>query len=311
MRRLNVNFILGIYLGIVVWWFSLYISGTKDTSIINGFSAVWGVLGTIFAVILFAKTYSIIFKTFNFRLCLSLMFILFGFILWTLGNNLWISYNIFLGIDIPFPSTPDILFICSYPFVLFGVLINFTSINKFNYFRIIISKIVLLFAFILAFFGVLYYLKSDTELLKNIINIYYICFDVVTMFFLIILFIKESLSTLIEVEYSSSLVLAFLSVLFYILADASFYFLTSINSYSNAGIADLFYVISNLFMLMLSIKLLRFLYPPFKSEYLFLGPNCLIQLPYVRQMSLNCIQKILIINMSVILIIIVSVKHLF
>src|SRR6185503_17360645 len=90
--RYYINFMVGLYLAILVWWLSLFISGSKDGILVNFFSAAWTCIVLVFSVISTIGIFKM--KRFirDYNLLTGLVLISFGSLIWCLGNSLWIIY---------------------------------------------------------------------------------------------------------------------------------------------------------------------------------------------------------------------------
>lgn len=294
MRRLNVNFILGIYLGIIVWWFSLYISGTKDIAVINGFSAVWTVITIVISFYAIIHIYKIRTLITNNRFIVSILFIALGLLLWCLGNFIWVIYNIVFHVSLPFPSYADVLFLGCLPFLLIGTydFFNAEINNIYNINLHIANRAVMAVLCAAGVLSIAFYAKYDLILLRFVINMLFVSFDIMILSLVLSPWILVVLTNK-RFRYGVGNLVLLIGTVCLFISDVGFFYGTSNNTYSNGGIVDLFYLS---FTFMLGIGLLFIInecYPPFTNDYAGFGANYLIKISYFRQISLNCAMRVL------------------
>ena len=114
------TFIFIVFLGLTIWWILLFISGSKTGFPNYLFGAVYGPLMSFIGAIIGLKislswggTKSILGKTI-FALSVGLLASFFGQVVFS-------YYNIFLKVEIPYPSVADIGFFANIPMYLYAM----------------------------------------------------------------------------------------------------------------------------------------------------------------------------------------------
>lgn len=289
MRRLNVNFILGIYLGIIVWWFSLYISGTKDTAVINGFSAVWTAVCAILDVYLVISVINVRKYMNNIYLASSLLFLSLGLTTWCLGNVIWVYYNVVYKIELPFPSYADIMFLGCLPLLLVGVydLIMYRKYVCVNYSAHIFKRFIAVLLTLFSLFMVFTIFNKDAFTLRVVFNTIFVFMDLVILSILISpVLLKLFFGGFAHFTLGKFIML--FSLLSLLISDIGFFVGTSTGTYYNACFVDLFFLTAQFIGIVAVMYMIKEFYPPFYGSHAGTGANYLIQLPYLRQVSLNC-----------------------
>ncbi len=287
--RNSTTLLVGIYVAVLVWWFALNFSGVREGSAITSFSLYWSVCSTIFTFVTLIFLQKLKRKVQK-SIVHDLLSINLGLILWCVGNIVWVYYNLFLGIEVPFPSFADILFLSSYPFVLVGLLssnffqVNIGAVKN----RVITQPTALLFFYIVTFLIIISF-NHNLFSLRTIINVIYIVYDILIVSLLVssLLLRWRCLSSLHPVVVVPVLLLL-MGQVFELLADVGFFTLTTLNYYHNGGIVDFFFFSYVVFCNLGLIYFVRALHPPFSNLGEAAGPSYLIQLPYLKQFSLNC-----------------------
>ena len=108
-----------VYVALVLWWVLMFLNGNSNESHNYMFAisfAIVPLLGGIFGFANSAK-----WGMLKSSLGKGLFFISLGLITWALGQIIFSYYNIFLNVEIPYPSVADASFILSWPLWGIGV----------------------------------------------------------------------------------------------------------------------------------------------------------------------------------------------
>ncbi len=287
----SLTFLTGLYVAVLVWWLSIYLSGSREGLMINIFGLFWTVASLLFSLL---NVYFCI-RNNKYRpsdkLNLGLLIVNLGLFIWNLGNTSWVLLGIFLKIDIPFPSVADSMFLLSYSFYIVGYFSILISNNSRSSARGTFSflKVMLLILIVFSICVVpLVLVRSDLLLLRFCLNLLYVSLDVITLS----LFISLCIFVLLKKKFNrdafgAHFIVLLLSVVFELIADVGFFIGTSENSYMNGGVVDLFFLSYSLVKNIGSLLFLRSIAPPSLQGTAAYGPNFLIQLPYLKQVSLN------------------------
>jgi hypothetical protein len=120
----------------------------------------------------------------NFAFVSSTRWLVFGFLLWFLGEATYTTYALFFGIAIPYPSLADFFWLSGYPFVLVGMI---TFLRQFR-FALNRRTVALAFSISIAVTGlivvslVLPVISSSADLMENIVGLAYPIVDVTLLF---------------------------------------------------------------------------------------------------------------------------------
>lgn len=293
MRKFNINFIVGVYFGIVVWWLSLYLSGTKDASVINGFSAVWTIVALFVSFYTLLQISRIRTLVTNNRFIISILFLALGLSIWCFGNLIWVVYNTVLNVSIPFPSYADVLFLGCLPFLLVGSYDFFNSEvnNIYNVELNIAKRLVIVAMSVSCILSVAFFVKEDAILLRFVINMFFVIFDILILSFILAPWILVVVTNKRFRYNVGSLILLF-GVVSLLVSDVGFFYGTSNNIYINGGVVDLFYMSFTFIFGIALLIIIKEFYPPFANDYAGFGANYLVKISYLRQVSLNCISGI-------------------
>src|SRR3989344_1029527 len=113
----TIKFLITYYSVIVLWWLSLYITQSVNNLSNYLFAFCFGLIpifGGVFGVVNSNKWGSV--KSF---LGKGLLFLSLGLITWGIGQVIFSFYNLFLNVEVPYPSVADASFILSWP--LWGI----------------------------------------------------------------------------------------------------------------------------------------------------------------------------------------------
>ncbi len=102
-----------------IWWISIFVSGLKETSQNYLFAATYGLIciwGAGWGFIISKK-----WGGFSSVLGRSLIFLSLGLLAQEFGQLVFSYYNVFLHVEVPYPSVADIGFFGTIPFYIYGI----------------------------------------------------------------------------------------------------------------------------------------------------------------------------------------------
>lgn len=107
------------YVGLVIWWFTIFIRGIAETTENYLYSLIYGLIPLIWGLI--GLRNSLYWGGIRSLLGKSITFLSLGLLAWALGNLVWAYYNLILKIAVPYPSPADFIFILSFPLWAIGI----------------------------------------------------------------------------------------------------------------------------------------------------------------------------------------------
>lgn len=99
----------------VLWWVSITLHGMRGTFE----NYIWE--APMILIPISAGIYSFLIAKQNQKNSLALRWLSIGLIVWGLGTLLFLIYNVFLHIEVPYPSLADVLYISAFVFLLIGL----------------------------------------------------------------------------------------------------------------------------------------------------------------------------------------------
>lgn len=255
---MRINFYQKICLAftgiLVVFWFFLFFTGTKEGFYNYLYSFLFGLTPLIGGVV--AMINSRIWGGFKSAVGKAVFFIGLGIFCWGFGEAIWSYYNFFLGIPAPYPSLADIGFAPSIFFYGLGAIYlskatgaKFGLRNKFAKVFVAFAPILLLavsyYLFVvIARGGVL--VPPDETLVKTFFDITYPLGDFVA---LTISVIVSGLSfKYLGGRYVLDIVSILLGLAVMTVADAVFSYTTTVETYYNADFGDLLLTLGLFFL---------------------------------------------------------------
>jgi hypothetical protein len=182
----------------------------------------------------------------------------FGLISWGIGEIAWDYYINVLMIELPYPSYADIPYSLMYPMTVVGILsvimqIRGKGYKTLKYMGIISIFLSLVFYFLIIRYGVTIF--SSVDSLKSFFDATYIGWDLLLLISTIILggFAILSPKRNTSVPTGAILVLS-LSMLFMLIADTFFAYLTNLDLYSDGNFIDICYLFSAFLLAHSTIK---------------------------------------------------------
>lgn len=109
----SAAFLTGFYIALLVWWSCIFFFQLKDLVINDAFAFAYGLIA-LFGGLLGLRQ-SNRWGLFKSALGKALFFLSLGLITWSIGEFIWSYYNIFLEVEVPYPSWADASFILSWP----------------------------------------------------------------------------------------------------------------------------------------------------------------------------------------------------
>ncbi len=249
--RLNVknSFLLGYEFVMIIFWIGLQASGIKDLPI----SLYWGIginfipfFGGLFGL------YTARHWGFKSAVGKGILYLSSGLLSWSAGNWIWSYYNFFHHVDVPYPSLADIGYIAAVPLWVAGILHLSKATGAKIGLRKIGGRIYLVFLPIAASIFSYYFLFviargsvfdwNPSNMLKLFFDLAYPIGDwvILTQAFLIWGLSFKYLGGLYK--WPVFIVLFGFMALFF--ADFSFSYTTTLSTYYNGNISDLFFTIA-------------------------------------------------------------------
>lgn len=176
----------------------------------------------------------------------AVFFISVGLFLWGSGNLVWAYYNFFLNTSIPYPSLADLFYFPGY-FLWFIAIIYLARATGMK-FSLIQSKnrfylfIVPFFIMTFSYYFLLVVIKrnfSSTEFLKTVLDLYYPSIDIINLTVASIILILSV--NFFGGKYKFSLFCILSGFISMYIADFTLAYTTSVNTYYNASVSDLFF----------------------------------------------------------------------
>lgn len=127
----SAAFILGFYVALIVWWLTIFFSGTKDSTYNLAFAFAYGLIPLFGGClgILEARHWGMLKSAMG----KALIFFSSGLITWGLGEMVWSYYTLVLHVEIPYPSLADAVWIFSWPLWSIGIFfLSFATGAKFS-----------------------------------------------------------------------------------------------------------------------------------------------------------------------------------
>lgn len=178
-----------------------------------------------------------------------LLFNALGLFTWATGSIIWIYYNVFLGIAVPFPGWPDLAYIFVNPFFIigFGLLGYIVALRnqqnqvqqKLYFFFVPVCMALVTFYFI-------YTLGRGVgggveNTLGMLLNFYYTGGDIVSL--VILMLVSGTAFNYLGERLRLPFTLLVSSIMASYIADTLFAYTTSVGTYVNGGITDFFYAL--------------------------------------------------------------------
>lgn len=259
-RRAFIFFLSAAYIFFLGWFFKLYMTGQTEGSenLLTNFYGIIPLAGGLYGLSLARYWGWWTSAVGRAMICLSL-----GLVTWGIGILIWIFYNFVLKVEVPYPSWADAAFIISWPLWGFGAayLSRATGAQfglrklggKINLFLVPLAIIALSYYFlvVVARGGTLVELSGEG--FKIFFDLAYPIGDVVIL----------TLATLIYGlsyryfggKYRQAIYLILAAFILNYLADFTFSYTTTIETYYNGSLADVLFA-TTMFVFSLGIALL-------------------------------------------------------
>lgn len=240
------SFLAGYFIGLVVWWLSIFFSGKTDDPSNLWFALAYGILpifGSVFGFI-YAEKWGFWKSTIGKAIILFSL----GLLTWGIGELIWSYYNLILHVEIPYPSWADASFIISWPLWAIGMYyLSFATGAKYGLKEKIGQFQLFLFPVICA--SVSYYLlvtiarQGSFEIaggpLKIFFDLAYPLGDVIIITLSLIIF---GLSfKYLGGRYKWAVLVTFLGFVLNYFADFGFSYTTTVGTFHNGNWVDLLF----------------------------------------------------------------------
>ncbi len=240
----SVTIFVSLYLLILLCWDAILFLNPEKTTLFNywfnaGYGLIYlftGILGIIYAKRIGLS--SVFGKAFT--------FIGGSLISYSIGQFIWLFYNLFSDVEVPYPSAADIFYLLFYVFIFIGFIFLLNTFKKsitkqMLYQLMIIVPIVFIFSLAFIFRP---NLSSDLSFWEKTFNIIYPVSD--TLFLCIILIMMR-----ISGGYLKSTILFFAAAsIMQLIGDFLFSYYTVNGTYWNGNIVDLVFMISSYLFLL-------------------------------------------------------------
>ncbi len=124
MKKIAVNFYSGIiitfFILMVLGWISINLNHLQNTNINYIYGAALGLLPFLAAIFGFENSKK--WGWLRSSLGKSLFFLSLGLLTWGIGTLVFAYYNIFLQVEVPYPSLADVFYILSWPLWAIGIM---------------------------------------------------------------------------------------------------------------------------------------------------------------------------------------------
>lgn len=241
------SFLLGYVFVMCIFWAGLQASGIKNLTI----NLIWGI------GINFIPLFGGVFGLFTARrwglrgaVGKGVFYLSSGLLSWSAGNWIWSYYNFFHNVNVPYPSLADIGYITAVPLWMAGIFFLSKATGAKIGLRKIGGSLYIIFLPIIAAIFSYYFLYviarnssfdwSDSSMLKIFFDIAYPVGDwiILTQAFLIWGLSLKYLGG----RYRWPVFITLFGFVAMFFADFSFSYMTTLNTYYNGSISDLFFV---------------------------------------------------------------------
>lgn len=234
----RISFFVSLYLLVLlIWSVTLFLNPDKTTLLNYWFNAGYGVMFLVAGVvgIVYAKSIgwsSVIGK--------ALTFIGAGLVSYAFAQFLWLYYNLFSSIEVPYPSIADIFFLLFYVLVVIGF-ISLLNIFKLSITKEKIVQSVLLLPVVLAISLIFVFkpdLSTDLSFLGKALNIAYpVCDTLILYIILVMLRVSGG-------YFKSTTYFFAVSGVVLLIGDFLFTYRSAKEIYWNGDVSDLVFLIS-------------------------------------------------------------------
>lgn len=257
--NMSTKFLAGFYFLLVLWWLVIFFLGLQDTIqnflfglVLSFIPFLGGVLG-----ISLSRKWGFLSSTIG----KSLFFLSAGLITWGIGTIIFAYYNLFLDIDVPYPSLADVAYIVSWPLWAIGIINLFHATGAKFQLRKVRGKILFFFipAIVILVSSYLLFIVArggevvSSEGIKLFFDLAYPIGDITILTLAVLLF---SLSfNYLGGKYKTPILLILGGFVLNYIADFSFSYTTTIGTFFVANWIDLLFA-STMFVLSLGVNLL-------------------------------------------------------
>ncbi len=243
---INRKVLIFFYVLVIIWWFTIFIRGIRETNENYAFSLLYTIIPLIWGMIGFvnARRWGGL-KSSAGR---AIYFLSMGILAWGIGNLIFAYYNLVLRVPVPYPSVADVFFILIYPLSAIGIVFLFRVTGAYFALRSLLGKIAI-FIIPLCLSLLSYYLlvvvarggaiTYEGNLLKLILDVAYPIGDIVVISLTIIVY---GLSVkLLGGIFRMPVVLILIGFISNYFADFLFSYTTTTGTYFVGLWVDLFY----------------------------------------------------------------------
>lgn len=294
--RNSLTFLTGLYLAVLVWWLSIFLSGSTGGSLNAFFSLFWGLFIVLGALLLIYLIVSHVKYRFKINIKYSLIAILLGVSCWGVGNVIWALFSLLSFIEMPFPSIADAAFVLSYPLLFIGMLgVFFPKLHRprVNFLHILTNWGFLLLLFLtfplvsIILFSINYSdFREVLHMIKLILNIYYVGYDILIVAVGLYSVVFRKFMSFAGFDYVSGPLILFTSSVVLLFSDCLFFIYSMQSTYFNGSYVDMLFVTSFFGVLISMFKIISNEFPMTLVEDTH-NTVFVIRMTYLKEVGLN------------------------
>lgn len=261
-KSINIygKIVIAIFIGMVAWWLFITFNSYQNTTNNFLYGAVLGLLPIVSSIFGFINAK----KWGGFRSVMgrAVTFLSVGLLTWGIGTLVFAYYNIFLNVEVPYPSIADAFYIISWPLWIVSM-VNFSKATGVKFQLKRISGRLAFFIIPLITIGISYYVliviarggivSSFEGLLKTFFDLAYPIGDVAIL--TIALLIYGLSFNYLGGRFKWSIVITLVGFFMNYFADFTFSYTTTNGTYFVANWVDLIFTVT-FFLIGLGVSLL-------------------------------------------------------
>ena len=232
-----------IYLFFISWMLKLYLgSETESTeNFLTGFYTIVTLLGGLYGLFFVARHWG----GWHSNIGKAVIFISFSSLAWSLGDMIWMYYNFVLNVELPYPSWADAAYILVNPFWALGGIFLATATGAIYGLRKVSGKVILLVVPVIAIAVSYYFLITVAQggvidLGEGFVEFFFaLVYPVGDALILAVVILIYALSyKYFGGKYRFAIQVTLASFLLGYLADFTFSYTTSLETYYNGDFTD-------------------------------------------------------------------------
>lgn len=180
-----------------------------------------------------------------------------GALSWGLGEIIWVVYEFFLQVEVPYPGWADVFYVLGYPLIFAGVLLlPHVKPRPMERLRLALDTVagsIALTAIVwVTYLGGQIYLDPDAGFLEQIINLLYPFGDLFLLIALMILTVRRS-----SLRFDLRLIVLGLGMIVNVVADVVYVFQVEADTYASGGWLDAVWLIAYAAFIVVALLLLH------------------------------------------------------